>query len=149
MDQYETDSQRQRVVEEARGWIGTPYHHRGRVKGGGVDCGMILAEVYEAAGVVPHVDPGEYPHDWHLHRDEQRYLAQVEAYAHKIEGPPQPGDIALFQYGRCISHGAIVVEWPEVIHAYVNVRGVVLDNAVQNKDLESRLVGFWSPWGEA
>jgi cell wall-associated NlpC family hydrolase len=32
------------VLEEARGWLRTPYHHMGRVRGGGTDCLMLLAE---------------------------------------------------------------------------------------------------------
>jgi len=135
------------VVQEARSWVGTPYHHQGRVKGAGVDCGQLLAAIYEAAGVMPHVAPGPYPHDWHLHRSEERYLGHVQEHAHQVDAP-QPGDIALFRFGRCIAHGAIVIGWPIVIHAYVGL-GVVLDDAVANKMLSGRLAGFWSPWGGA
>jgi cell wall-associated NlpC family hydrolase len=65
---------RRAVVAEAASWLRTPYHHMGRVKGGGVDCLMLLAEVYEAAGVIPHVEIPFYPPDWHLHRGVERYL---------------------------------------------------------------------------
>ena len=51
--------QRQAVVAEALTWLGTPYHHRARVKGAGVDCGQLLAAVFEGAGVLRHVDPGD------------------------------------------------------------------------------------------
>jgi cell wall-associated NlpC family hydrolase len=33
------------VVREAESWIGTPFHHAARVKGAGIDCLMLLAEV--------------------------------------------------------------------------------------------------------
>ena len=135
------------VVQEALSWQGTPYHHAARIKGAGVDCGQILAAVFEAAGLVPHIEPDEYPGDWCCHRGEERYLGHVEQYAHRIEGPPLPGDIVLYQWGRCISHGAIVVAWPQVIHAYVR-QGVILDDAVANSALASRQVGFWSVWGD-
>jgi len=144
----ETEStQRAAVVTEALSWLGTPYHHHARVKGAGADCGLSLAAIYEAAGVLPKVDPGEYPPDWMCHRDEERYLGVVEQYAHRIEGPPQPGDIALFRFGRTISHGAVVIEWPTILHAYAVAGEVVLDDGVANQDLAPRLVGFWSPWG--
>ena len=138
---------RSRVVQEALSWLRTPYHHMARVKGAGVDCGMILAAVYEDSGVTPAIDPGEYPNDFMLHRSEERYLALVERYAHRIEGPPLPGDLALYRFGRCISHGAIVIQWPQVVHAYAVTGSVVLDDAEANLDLRERLVGFWSPWG--
>ena len=134
------------MVAEALTWLGTSYHHRARVKGAGVDCGQLLAAVFEGAGVLPHVDPGEYPHDWMLHRDGERFLGLVERYARKIEGPPRPGDIVLYRYGRCISHGAIVVEWPQVVHAYAVPGEVVLEDALANLQLDERRVGFWSMW---
>ena len=139
-------NQRLAVVQEALSWVGTPYHHHARVKGAGVDCGMLLAEVYERTGVMPHVDPGDYPADWHMHRSEERYLELVQQHAAPIEGLPKPGDIALFRWGKCLSHGAIVIKWPEVVHAYVMTGQVVLDDAVRNHHLGPKLAGFWSPW---
>lgn len=137
--------QREEVVEEAKSWMGTPHRHAARVKGAGVDCGMFLLEVFERVGMIPHVEPEDYPHDWHMHRGEERYLAQVERYARKIEGPPQPGDIVLYRFGRTLSHGAIVTSWPQIIHSHLG-RGVVLDDAENNLELASRFMGFWSLW---
>jgi len=119
---------RQEVVAVARTWLGTPYHAMGRVKGVGVDCLTLLAEVYTEAGIIPRVDIPYYPQDWHLHRSNERYLEGLSRYACEIETAPLPGDIALWKFGRCMSHGAIVVEWPVIIHAYVG-RACVLENA--------------------
>ena len=44
----------ERVRSEALTWLGTPYHHQGRVKGVGVDCGQILISIYEKAGILPN-----------------------------------------------------------------------------------------------
>jgi cell wall-associated NlpC family hydrolase len=145
------------VVAEAQSWIGTPFHHAARVKGAGVDCLMLLAEVYERAGVVGHVDPGFYVPDWHLHRDAERYIEGLLHYAREIErspqsgdGPPQgphplPGDIALFRFGRTFSHGAIVTQWPRLVHAYWSI-GVVWGDATLHP-LKDRDVRFFSPFG--
>lgn len=132
---------RQEVVREAHTWLGTPYHHQGRVKGVGVDCGMLLIEVFRDCGLVPDIDPRPYPPDWHLHRDEERYLGWIRKYAAPVE-IPQPGDIALFRFGRCISHGAIVVEWPRVIHSYIR-DGCILADATA-APLAARLQSFYS-----
>jgi NlpC/P60 family putative phage cell wall peptidase len=118
------DERRSAIVAEARTWIGTPFHHQGRVKGAGVDCLMLLAEVFERAGAAQHVDPPFYVPDWHMHRDAERYLEGLLGYAREIEARPQPGDIALFRFGRTFSHGAIVTDWPRLIHAYWQI-GVV------------------------
>lgn len=140
--------QRMAVVDEALTWLGTPYHHLGRVKGAGTDCGQFLAGVYDAAGVIPNPEvPDDYPHDWHLHRGEERYLQAVLKYAKAVEHPA-PGDVAVFRYGRCISHGGIILLWPVMIHSYLRI-GVTLDDVEQTVEFRTRLKGFFSPWRKA
>lgn len=112
--------QRELVVAEAISWMCTPWHHRGRIKGVGVDCAMFIAEVFERTGIAPHVESMNYPPDWWMHRDEERFLQTI--YDHggvEIEGPPQMGDIVMYKFGRCYSHGGIVVKWPQkIVHAF-------------------------------
>src|SRR5213078_3479197 len=137
---------RQTVIAEALTWIGTPFHHAARVKGAGVDCLMLLAEVYERAGIAPHIEPPFYVPDWHLHRDAERYLDGLTRYAREIAGPLLPGDIALFRFGRTFSHGAIVTAWPRVIHAYWSI-GVVHGDATLYP-LVGRPVKFFTPFAQ-
>lgn len=108
---------REQVVAEAMTWLRTPYHHAGRVKGGGVDCATILIEVYAVCGLIENFDPGFYPMDWMLHRDEERYLGFVLERAKRVENP-LPGDVLVFKIGRTFSHSAIVVDMPLCIHAH-------------------------------
>jgi NlpC/P60 family putative phage cell wall peptidase len=135
------DAKRAAVVAEAESWIGTPFHHAARVKGGGVDCLMLLAEVYERAGVAPHIEPPFYVPDWHLHRDAERYMEGLLDYARPLGGAPERGDIALFRFGRTFSHGAIVARWPRLIHAYWSA-GVVWGDATLHP-LKGRAVRFF------
>ena len=44
-------TRRAQVIAEAETWLGTPYHHMGRVRGSGTDCLMLLAEIYAAADI--------------------------------------------------------------------------------------------------
>lgn len=136
--------QRAAVVAEARTWLGTPYHHEACVKGAGVDCGMLLRAVYIATGVMPKFEVESYPRDWHLHRGEERYLSYVLQYADEIDSPPLPGDLVVWRFGRSFAHGAIAVQWPSIIHAYIDL-GVVLDNATTNLDLSQRPHRFFRP----
>lgn len=143
------EPKRAAIVREAESWIGTPFHHAARVKGAGVDCLMLLAEVYERAGIIGRIEPPFYVPDWHLHRDVERYLAGLMQYAREIAGPregtgPLPGDIVLFRFGRTFSHGAIVTEWPRLIHAYWSI-GVVRGDATLHP-LAHRPVRFFSPF---
>ena len=150
----------------------------GRVKGSGADCLTLLAEVYEAAGIIPHVELEFYPPDWNLHRDAERYLAGVMQHAREFtlepamlvefdEGTnlplirgdsmgfrevlskptPEPGDVAVFKFGRCYAHGAIVTEWPMLIHSWVN-GGVLRGDATQPM-LANRPVRFFDPFFES
>ena len=146
------DPRRIAVIEQALGWLRTPYHHMARVKGVGIDCLTLLAEVYERAGVIPHVEVPFYPPDWNLHRDAERYLDGVMQYAREIPtvdnaNRPQPGDIAVFKFGRCFAHGAIVVQWPRLIHAWHNA-GVVYADATQGQ-LAERPVRIFDPFSAA
>ncbi|KHN68719.1 hypothetical protein AV645_07020 [Acinetobacter calcoaceticus] len=131
----------QEAVQEALTWLGTPYHHQGRVKGVGVDCGTLICEVYEKVGLMDHLDPRPYPPDWHLHQMEQRYLELILGVCDPVEGSPQPGDIVLYNFGKCISHGAIVIEWPQVIHSYLH-QGVIIQDGTKGS-LARRIAGFF------
>lgn len=139
---------RQAVVDEALSWVGTPYHSHARIKGVGVDCAHILAAVYETAGLVPAVELGAYPAQWHLHRSEELYtqrLAQLGAEQLPAGFPPLPGDLGVWRFGRTFSHGGIVIEGganPLVVHAYIG-RGVIVSRL--NEDpLAGREHSFWS-----
>jgi cell wall-associated NlpC family hydrolase len=135
---------RGRVVAEALAWVGTPYHHRGTLKGIGVDCAQFPRLVYQACGLLPPFETGDYPPDWHLHRSEERYLARVAAFAREINGDPGPGDFALFRVGRCYAHGAIVTGWPAIVHAVVDL--AVLPDTADSGRLCSRPRKFFTLW---
>jgi len=137
--------ERRMVVAEALTWLKTPYHHQGRIKGAGTDCAMILCEVFYNVGLLPRIDPGYYPPDWHLHRSEERYLESVTKYLHPCAAATgRPGDIVLYRFGRCVSHAAIVIDWPLVIHAYIDV-GVELTDTTRPAMAE-RIHSIWSYW---
>lgn len=139
--------QREDVVREALTWIGTPFHHQARIKGAGVDCGQFPLAVFEACELIPHYKPDRYPADFHLHCDQELYLVHLERFAARVN-QPRPGDLALFRFGRVVSHGSIVVRWPQIVHAYVESRAVVMDDAEANADLARRFVGWWSFWAK-
>ena len=65
-----------------------------------------------------------YSNEWHLHHSEEWFLSYVQKYCDEVE-TMQPGDFLLYQFGRCISHGAVYVGKGRVIHAYID-RGVVM-----------------------
>ena len=136
---------RDTVCAIARSWLGTPYHHMGRVKGAGVDCAMFPLEVYRESGLIGEVAVPFYPPDWHLHRSDEIYLGIVQELASELRGfeTPQPGDLALYQFGRTWSHGGIVLEWPLIIHAVLQ-HGVILSDGEKDGMLVGRKRRFFS-----
>ena len=128
------------ILQEAESWLRTPFHHRAMIKGVGVDCAHFILAVYtKAAGIEPF-EVEQYPPDWHFHRSEERFIATIEKYFAKVE-IPLPGDVAMWKFGRCFSHGSIVIEWPRIIHAYVGM-GVVHARAT-DAELAGREITFW------
>lgn len=132
------------ILSESTTWLGTPFHHAARLKGCGVDCANLLVGVFSAVGLVPDMALPDYPQDWHIHNDEPRFLSELARYACQmpVGELPLPGDIAMFRYGRHAAHGAIVTEWPQVIHAWKDAGKVVLSEA-DSGPLAGRLAGWW------
>lgn len=133
------------IVKEAYEWLGTPYGNCGDVKGpdGIVDCAMLLVRIFSAAsvGVLPVTfDPRPYNSNWHLHQDEARYQANLEKRCWRV-GSPKPGDMAMYRFGRHVSHGAIIVSDELIIHAHKHVGAVAL---CERSAMESRLDSYWS-----
>jgi cell wall-associated NlpC family hydrolase len=126
-----------RVVEEAKSWLKTPWHHQANKKGVGVDCAMFLRMVYINAGIIKPFDVDNYKEQWFLHRDEERFLSFMNRFGKEINNP-KPGDAIIFKYGRCFSHGAIVIEYPIIIHSYRPSKYVVYDDITCSSDLKVR-----------
>lgn len=150
MDEAET---RAAIVAEAQSWIGTPYLSNAAIKGprGGTDCAMFIVAVYANLGLIPkEFDPRPYSPQWHVHRNEEKYMGYVLQFVKEIEAPPKPGDLAMFKIGLVFAHGAIVTEWPNVIHAIGNSKVVADDidrNMIGKRALAvvpQRFFSFWA-----
>lgn len=132
--------QRAAVVAEAKSWIGTPFVDCADVKGpnGAVDCAMLLVRVFVDLGIVPQFDPRyeadetgklvwkPYSAQWFLHQGEEKFLGFISKLGTEVEREPIPGDVLVYQVGRCYAHGAIVVDGGYVVHAYKLAREVVM-----------------------
>lgn len=110
-----------RTVREGLSWVGTPFRDCADVKGpgGGVDCAMLLVRAFVDAGRVAPFDPRPYPPQWHMNRSEERFLEWLEARLGCVRvDAPRVGGLVVYHYGRCYSHGALVVSGSEIVHAY-------------------------------
>jgi cell wall-associated NlpC family hydrolase len=108
-------------INEALSWVGTPFQDCADVKGphGCVDCAMLLVRSAVDTGRFPPFDPRPYPPRWHLHRGEERFIGWIAGTLGAAEVvAPRVGDVVLWQFGRCFSHGAVLINATEVVHAY-------------------------------
>ena len=118
----------ERVVQAARGWIGTPYRHQASTKGAGTDCLGLLRGVWrELYGAEPEDVPAYTP-DWSEPQGEERLWRAALRHLEVQQGRAA-GDLLLFRMraGSVAKHlgiaGRIGPE-PTFIHAYTG-HGVV------------------------
>lgn len=140
---------REAILEEAKSWLGTPFHDDARIKGVGVDCAQFVAACYLASGAVDHFEIPHYTSQWFLHNDEEKLRDFVLRFGKQIdEEAVKPGDLVLFKIGRAFGHAAIIVDWPNmIIHAHMLSRMVTFAKPME---LDLRIVKekqFFSVWG--
>jgi len=100
-------------------------------------------------GLCEPFDPRPYAPDWMLHRSEERYLGFIFDRTKEVDRP-QPGDVMVFRYGRCYSHGGIVTcaNPVTIIHAFAASGKVIEEDVFSNMALSNpgRLPKFFSYW---
>lgn len=115
-----------RIVEEARGWIGTPYLHQASVKGAGADCLGLLRGVWrEVVGPEPEPVPA-YTADW-AEPDRREVLMEAAGRLLVAKGlrDAAPADVILFRMreGSIAKHLGIqssVGPSAAFVHAYTH-----------------------------
>lgn len=137
-------STRADIVAAARAYLGTPFHHEGRVKGEGLDCvGLVIAVAHELnlssfdiQGYARQPDPGMFRALLRAHMDEIGYPAL------------RPGDVLSFAFIH-EQHLAIVstLEPLTIIHCWEKA-GACAEHAVDGRWL-ARLRGCWRYRGVA
>lgn len=114
----------ERIVAEARGWIGTPYHHQAAVKGAGTDCLGLLRGVWRAIyGEEPERVPAYTP-DWSEPQGDERLMRAALRHMQPVPlERAERGDVLLFRMrsGSVAKHLGILAQTgarASFIHAY-------------------------------
>ncbi len=113
-----------RVVEIARSWIGTPYHHQMTVQGAGCDClGLVRGIWRELFGAEP-VEVPAYTEDWSEPQGEEvLWTVARSVLVEKSVDNMKPGDVLLFRMRErsVAKHLGVLVAGgrdPRFVHAY-------------------------------
>lgn len=111
---------RERIVEIAREWLGTPYHHQASLKGVGCDCLGLVRGVYrELCGVEPEAMP-PYTPDWAEGKAAETLLLGARRHLREQRAEAAaPGDILVFRLRKVTmaKHMAILATPDTMIHA--------------------------------
>jgi cell wall-associated NlpC family hydrolase len=114
---------RAQVVECAREYLGTRWHHQGRVKGVGVDCAGLLICVARELGLADvHV------HNYSPHPDGTLEMVCAEHMQQINPREALPGDVLAFTFVNLPQHLGIVASQAGVltiIHSYAEAKKVV------------------------
>lgn len=122
----------QQIVEEARRWIGVPFHHQGRSRFG-VDCIGLVVCSRDAVRPFPEglATDRTYPRN-----PTGRLVVGLQEYCQEIQAP-EPGCVALIAWPKQEQPAHVALLTPTtMIHSYAAVERVV----------ETGYRGHWVRW---
>ena len=106
------------IVQAARGWLGTPYHHQQSTKGHGADClGLVRGVWREVVGPEVEAAPA-YSSSWKT-GGEDVLLKALRRHLEPVYGISAGRVLAFrFRQGLPVKHVAIATSPSTMIHAY-------------------------------
>lgn len=108
------------VVQIARSWLGTPYHHQASCRGVGADClGLVRGVLRELYGNDAEVPPA-YSRDWAEASQTETMLDAAKRHLASVEVDNiNAGDVVIFRYRRrtLAKHAGIMTDHSHFIHA--------------------------------
>ena len=108
------------IVEAARAWIGTSYHHQASRCGIGTDCLGLVRGVWRDIYGSDAETPPAYSRDWAEAGGRETMLDAASRHLQKISrADAEPGDVVVFRLrpGVVAKHAAIIASASTIIHA--------------------------------
>lgn len=127
-----TENISNRIVNQARTWLGTPFHHQARLKGKGCDCLGLVVGVVDELGLkdANGVKLAAYDEVTYSRQPDGAYLTEklTELLAEIPIAEARAGDLALFRVRENPQHLAILSDYEGalgMIHCFAPARKVV------------------------
>jgi len=141
--------ERLRALEwAAQGWVGTPFVPRSAVRGRGVCCHLLVAEVLFDCGALPRVDLPNGSPAWARNHGTSPMVEWLDgdrgkAHFTRLDLPCDflPGDVIGCRIGRAIHHVAIVLTGGRFAHALEGHGAVIVD--ALPKSVDKRIAAAW------
>ncbi|MDA0307505.1 MAG: NlpC/P60 family protein [Proteobacteria bacterium] len=136
----------QQIIEQARTWLGTKYHHQGRLKKsargfGGVDCIGLVIGIIDELGIqdgdenslvaADETNYSMYPEQGRLVSSIQKHLREVPKEQMRV------GDVLLFKTFKDPQHVGLLSEYPS------GGVGLIHCNSSAGKVVEQPLAETW------
>lgn len=146
------NTEAQRLVAAARGWIGTPYVHQHRTRGVAADCvGLIIGAGLEAEVLdtwseeawAPHRNYGRAPNPEHMGRAIRQFLVATMIPPREL---PPDGHVAFMGWRQHLPmHLGILATAPDgrrtIIHAFAHI-GRTVEHGFDG-EWPGRVVSWW------
>jgi len=118
---------RAQIVNAARQWLGTPFHHQARLKGVGCDCiGLVIGVARELGLIAPDFDISGYPRvpdGTTLMSTARQHMTEIDRAA------MQPGDVVVVSFDKDPQHFGILGDYRHgglsIIHGASNPGRVI------------------------
>lgn len=124
---FSVSSNKSRLKEVSSSWVGTPFHSRSAVKGGGIDCVSLVFEICVELGVVQR-DQFMIPHgltNWNKHNNhsllDQFFRSdRVKGLLKRkdVEDGIMIGDLVPLKTDKSVHHLAMAIDEDHLIHCH-------------------------------
>lgn len=107
------------IVERARRWIGTPYHHQAARRGVGCDCVGLIRGLHADLYGTPLLPAAAYRADWAEVSPRERLMEALSLHLRQCETrEPLPGDVLVFRWRTHLpaKHAAVMSASNLMIH---------------------------------
>jgi len=129
------------IVQQARTWLGTPFHHQARLKGKGCDCLGLIVGVVDELGLTDTNGMKLAAYDEITYPKEPDGSYLIEKLTGLLTEVPiadaRAGDLALFKVRENPQHLAILTD-------YEGALGMIHSFAPSRRVVEHRLDDDWN-----
>ena len=145
---FDSVEQRDNLVRIARSWLGTPFHPHAAIRGVGVDCVHLLAEIYRETGLFAGYELPRYTMGGGDHADVSLVVSWLEAHPRfrrldLAADTLAAGDLVTFRLGRVAHHVGLMLSEKTFLHAIRDCG--VLESRIDEKTYARRLLQAYRP----
>ncbi|HEY1791571.1 MAG TPA: hypothetical protein VGG34_01520 [Opitutaceae bacterium] len=107
----------------AASWRGTPFCEGSPVRGAGISCSHLVAEVLFEAGLTPRIPVPDGPSSSSAILSSESLIAKFidgTGLFVRMDGFPQGGDVLGFRVGNAVHHAAVMLRGGRLVHSIRN-----------------------------